>query len=317
MQGNAAVPSVISFPSLDEREEWGMWGPAIILLTLLCVLLYTGQSFFNRMFSGSYKGASEIATPVFSSLYGAIVVVLTLLLNGGRFSPSLPTVLFGMGDGVILFVYNLSMIQAARRGPYTFQSILMLFGNVVVCLLFAALFWGDHITGIQFLGIAIMLAAFVVLNAGGLKFTGIRKGYFFWVIMLFLTNGFYGVLMDSQQRVISNERNEMIILVFLTLAVISVGYLLIMKKGKIREAYVMEKRAAAFVVLSSLCAGFAVYLLMQLLKSVPSYILFTVTNGGVLVFSALLSFVILREKPTKLTILGVVLSVVSIVLLSI
>ncbi|MBQ6562565.1 MAG: EamA family transporter [Clostridia bacterium] len=293
-----------------------MWDIRIILLTFLCVALYTGQSFCNRLFSGNNKGSPDIATPVFSSVYGVLVAVVTLLLNGGRFSPSLPTVFFGMGNGVILFLYNLGMIQAARRGPYTFQSIMMLFGNVVVCLLFAALFWGDHITGLQLLGIAVMLAAFVVLNAGGLRFTGVKKGYFFWVISLFLTNGFYGVVMDAQQRTISDERNEMILLIFLSLAVISLGYMLILHRNGLREAYAMGKRAALSAVASSLCAAFAVYLLMLLLQSVPSYILYTVVNGGVLVFSAVLSFVILKEKPTKMTLVGVALSAASIVLLS-
>ena len=55
---------------------------------------------------------------------------------------------------------------------------------------------------------------------------------------------------------------------------------------------------------------------MLLLKSVPSYILLTIINGGVLVFSAALSFVVLREKPTKMTFLGIAVSVLSIVLLS-
>jgi drug/metabolite transporter (DMT)-like permease len=122
--------------------------------------------------------------------------------------------------------------------------------------------------------------------------------------------------MDAQQRTISDESNEMILLIFLSLAVISLGYMLILHRNGLREAYAMGKRAALSAVASSLCAAFAVYLLMLLLQSVPSYILYTVVNGGVLVFSAVLSFVILKEKPTKMTLVGVALSAASIVLLS-
>ena len=57
-----------------------MWDIRIILLTFLCVALYTGQSFCNRLFSGNYKGSPDIATPVFSSVYGVLVAVVTLHL---------------------------------------------------------------------------------------------------------------------------------------------------------------------------------------------------------------------------------------------
>ena len=161
-----------------------------------------------------------------------------------------------------------------------------------------------------------MLAAFVIFNAGGLTLSGVKKGYFFWCTLLFLTNGFYGVLMDAQQRSMPDERNEMIMVVFLSLGVISLIYLLVSQKGKIGSAFAMSRKTAAFASLSSLCAAFAVFLLMLLLKSMPSYILLTIINGGVLVFSAALSFLVLREKPTKMTFLGIAVSVLSIVLLS-
>ena len=289
----------------------------IVLLSILCVGFYTGQSFLNRLFSGSYTGSPETATPVFSCIYGAVVLVVTFLLNGCRFSPSGLTVLFGIIDGLILFFYNLGMIQTAHRGPFTFQTIVRHFGSILLCLLSSVLLWGDRITGTQLAGIGVMLLALVVLNAGGFRFTEVKKGYFFWVFSLFLTNGLYGVLMDSQQRMFPEERNEMIMITFGSLAVIS-GIFLLCTKGKdAPAAFAMSPRAAACAVGSSLCAAFAVYLLMFLLRYVPGFIMFTVNNGAVLVMIAILSAVILKEKPSRATIAGVILSLISIALLSV
>ena len=100
----------------------------------------------------------------------------------------------------------------------------MLFGSIVVCLLFSAAYWGDRLTFSQMAGIAVMLIAFVVLNGGGIDFRGVKKGYFFWVISLFFTNGIYGVLMDAQQRLYVQERNEMIIVTFFSSSVVSLLY---------------------------------------------------------------------------------------------
>lgn len=287
----------------------------ILLLMILCVGFYTGQTFMNRMFSGRYKGAPTVAGPVFSVIYGAIVAVLVFLLNGMRFSPSTGTLILGIVNGLILFLYNLGMVQAARRGPYTFQSITMLFGSIVVVLIFSVLVWKDSVTALQLAGILIMLCAFVLLNAGGLTFSGIKKGYYFWIVILFFSNGFYGVLMDAQQRLYTDERNEMIMLTFGALALISILYLKLVAKAVLKEAFAMDKRSACYAALSSVCAAFAVFLTMVLLKSVPSYVLYTIKNGGILVMSALLSAIILKEKPTGKTLAGVALSVVSIVML--
>lgn len=287
----------------------------LIGLVVLCILLYTGQTFLNRLFAGAYPGKADSASLAFSVIYGVLVCFVTFLLNGCVFSPSRLTVILGIANGFILFFYNLGMIQAGRRGPYTIQSIVMLFGSIVVCLCFAALYWGDRVTPLQLAGIAVMLAAFVALNSGGTKTTAIKKGFFFWVASLFFTNGFYGVLMDAQQRLIANERNEMIMVTFGTLAVIAVLYQLI-RREDLKAAYGMGRRAWVYAVLCSVCAAFAVFTLMILLRYIPSYILLTIANGSILVINTLLSATVLKEKLSKVTIVGVILSAVSIVMLS-
>ena len=287
-----------------------------MLLLAACILCYTGQTFFNKLFSMRYSGPEAAATPVYASLYGLVVGLVSLCLNGLSFSPSGMTLILGCINGVILFLYNLSMINAARSGPFAFQSIVMLFGSIVVCLVFSALWWGDRMTVTQLIGIAVMLAAFVLLNSGGLSFAGVEKGYFFWVTLLFFSNGIFGVLLDAQQRAMPGERNEMIIATFLSSAAVSLAYLFTAKRKLVSKAFKMDGRSWLFALLSAGCASFAVYLLMTLLQYIPSYILYTVNNGSILVLSVLLCAVVLKEKMTKKAVAGIALSVVSIVLLS-
>ena len=58
-------------------------------------------------------------------------------------------------------------------------------------------------------------------------------------------------------------------------------------------------------------------MLMALLTYIPSYILYTVCNGSILVLSAILCRIVLKEHMTKLTVAGILLSAISIILLSI
>ena len=289
----------------------------VVLMTVVCIACYTGQTFFNKLFSMHYKGPEAAATPVYAVLYGALVSAVTLALVRFQLNPSRETVLLGCINGVVLFLYNLGMIRASRTGPYAFQSIVMLFGSIVVCLLFSAAYWGDRLTFSQMAGIAVMLIAFVVLNGGGIDFRGVKKGYFFWVISLFFTNGIYGVLMDAQQRLYVQERNEMIIVTFFSSSVVSLLYLLISQRERSLQAFQMGRAAWGFAAGSGLCAALAVYMLMALLTYIPSYILYTVCNGSILVLSAILCRIVLKEHMTKLTVAGILLSAISIILLSI
>ncbi len=289
----------------------------VVLMTMVCIACYTGQTFFNKLFSMHYKGPEAAATPVYAVLYGALVSAVTLALVRFQLNPSRETVLLGCINGVVLFLYNLGMIRASRTGPYAFQSIVMLFGSIVVCLLFSAAYWGDRLTFSQMAGIAVMLIAFVVLNGGGIDFRGVKKGYFFWVISLFFTNGIYGVLMDAQQRLYVQERNEMIIVTFFSSSVVSLLYLLISQRERSLQAFQMGRAAWGFAAGSGLCAALAVYMLMALLTYIPSYILYTVCNGSILVLSAILCRIVLKEHMTKLTVAGILLSAISIILLSI
>ena len=289
----------------------------VVLMTMVCIACYTGQTFFNKLFSMHYKGPEAAATPVYAVLYGALVSAVTLALVRFQLNPSRETVLLGCINGVVLFLYNLGMIRASRTGPYAFQSIVMLFGSIVVCLLFSAAYWGDRLTFSQMAGIAVMLIAFVVLNGGGSDFRGVKKGYFFWVISLFFTNGIYGVLMDAQQRLYVQERNEMIIVTFFSSSVVSLLYLLISQRERSLQAFQMGRAAWGFAAGSGLCAALAVYMLMALLTYIPSYILYTVCNGSILVLSAILCRIVFKEHMTKLTVAGILLSAISIILLSI
>ena len=289
----------------------------VVLMTMVCIACYTGQTLFNKLFSMHYKGPEAAATPVYAVLYGALVSAVTLALVRFQLNPSRETVLLGCINGVVLFLYNLGMIRASRTGPYAFQSIVMLFGSIVVCLLFSAAYWGDRLTFSQMAGIAVMLIAFVVLNGGGIDFRGVKKGYFFWVISLFFTNGIYGVLMDAQQRLYVQERNEMIIVTFFSSSVVSLLYLLISQRERSLQAFQMGRAAWGFAAGSGLCAALAVYMLMALLTYIPSYILYTVCNGSILVLSAILCRIVLKEHMTKLTVAGILLSAISIILLSI
>ena len=136
--------------------------------------------------------------------------------------------------------------------------------------------------------------------------------------MLFIANGFYNVIMDAQQRTTANTlRNEMILITFFTSAVISLDWLLFMKRSEAPKAFVMPKKAAFFAIGSSLAAAVAANVQLAALRFVPASILFTTLSGGLLIINTVLSVGVLKEKVTRLQIAAIAVAVASLIFLNV
>lgn len=285
-----------------------------------CILCYTFQGLFGKIYSTAYAGEESDATPVFSTLYGVIVsIIVFAAVMGFRFEASLATWGMGVANGLMLFLYNLGVIKASRTGPFSLQSIFRLFGGVVVPMAFSLLLWGEKLSGLQVAGIVAMLASFVVINLDGNAFKGIKKGYAFWVALLFVVNGLYGTLMAGQQRVMNNAQgNEMIVITFLSSAIISLISLIVTRRQDTVKAFQMNSKAWGSAVGAGIVAALAVVQLMLLIGRLGDMlsVFYTVENGLVLVLTVVMSAIMFKEKLDRNVIIGIAISVASLVLLS-
>ncbi len=287
-----------------------------IAVVLACVVLFTFKSLLNKMFALSYEGDKSAATPVFAMISCIGVAVATWAIGGFSFTPSTPTWGYGLLNGIMLFLFNLSVIQASLTGPYSFQSLMSTSGSILMPLVFTVLLHSDSLTAMQVTGIAIMLFSFVLFNLKGLTLSGSKKGYMAWVILLFFANGFYGVLLETQQVAMARtERDEMITITFSVCAIISLVYLWMKKKGAILEAFRMSKKSWMSAITSTVLYTAATNLVVFGLSLMQATIFHTSLNGGVLIFSVLLGTVMFREKFDIYKGVGLVLAVAALVLL--
>ena len=231
---------------------------AFLLVTLL-VVLYSFQSLFLKLFSAKYPAEkSALASTVFNISYGAFAGITTLCAMGFRFSASKVTLICGLVNAVTLLCYNVSMIQASRKGSYAFQMIAMLFGGIVVPMLHSVIFLGDRLSLLQCLAVALMLVSFVLMNLQGLSLKGSGKSFLLWCLALFFSNGLYGILMNYQQlRMNGAERNEMIVLTYLGMAVLCALFQGAKDAKGLARGFKMPARPLIFLLACCLCATLA------------------------------------------------------------
>ena len=283
------------------------------------VTLYSLQALFIKLYSAAYDGRNrDVATGVFSVSYGLFIAIVTLLSAGLRFSPSPLTLLYGALNAGVLLLYNHSIINSGKRGSYAFLMICSVFGGILVPLAAARILFSETLTALQLAGVGLMLAAMLLMNSRNLSLKGSQKGYYLWCALLFLSNGMYGAVMNVQSTVMDGrERSEMLIILFGLSALFAFGTEAVNGRGRdVLRGYKMGMRPALFLICACVSAFLAANLLLYLLTLMPSGILYTVDNGGVLLLSLLYSVTLFREKLTPLQLLGMAMALGSIVLVN-
>lgn len=278
------------------------------LLILVLILLYTGQSFFCRLYTGKYPGDPDATTPIFSVVSGLITALSAFVfaLCVG-FHWNWQIIAMGLLNSFVLAIYNFCMVKASERGPYSIQMTMMLSGGIIIPALFSYIY-GKGLEPLGWLFVAIIAVSILLVSKkkGESLFSG---GLQFWAfcIALFIFNGLYGAVMAHQSiyAVTANSKNELIICTFGFSAVINVILGFVQRKKRFVTDFKQSKLSLLCLLLSSGFTASAVILLTVLINSgMSTDILFTFDNAGVLLFSVLFSFVVFKEKLSVLNLVG-------------
>lgn len=288
-----------------------------VFLIALIVILYSFQTLFCTLYNNNYTGKAENASSVFCILESVAIAAFTWAWVGFKFELSPMTLLFGVLNSVALFGYNTSLIKAGAKGSYAFMNVSLLFGGILVPLLYTTIFLGDTLSWYQYLAIGLMLVSFVLMNYKEIKLKDTPWTYYVFCALLFICNGMYGTFLKMQSDYNVNQKNEMIILTFGIMGIIALFQLVFKEKKNTVKAFKMSKKAVLPLVFCLVSAALAINILVLVIPMVNTAVLYTVENGGVLLLSAIYSFIFFKEKPNFGTILGMIVAAVSITVLSI
>ncbi len=289
---------------------------AIILLAVL-TLLHSFQTLFCTLYTSRYPGKGELASPVFCILQSIVIALFTWIVGGFPTEAAPLTILFGTLNALMLFGFNTSLIKAGALGSYAFMNMMLLFGGILVPVVYSALFVeGESLGTMQLVAIGLMLLAFVLMNIKEIRLKGTKPIYYVYCLLLFLCNGFYGTLLKMQSVHYSQQKDAMVVISYALMGVIAVVQLGMKEKKEIFKAFRLGSNAILPLILSLVSSALAINVLTSVMPLADAATLFTVDNGGVLVLAAVYSFVIFKEKPNINKILAMVLAVVSILIFS-
>lgn len=286
-------------------------------MVALMIVLYTLQSFFCKVYSEAYPGESDPSSAVFSMVSGLFIAFAGLILAGFRIQASPITVWLGLANAAVVFLFNLFMVSASKSGPYSVQMTFMLSGGILIPALVANLFFHDHLSLIQWISVAVIVIAIALVSykSGDRAIRGKR----FWVfcVGLFLTNGLYGMLLDTQQRRSgTEEKEEMAMITYLGVFLLAVIFAAVKRRGNFFRDFRQTRKSLVFLLLCSLISAAALMLMLHTLARMDTTVVYTFDNAGVLLFSVLCSAVFFREKLSAVNIAGCVLMAAGLICVS-
>jgi drug/metabolite transporter (DMT)-like permease len=268
------------------------------------IILYTLQSFLTRLYSDHYPGDPDMASPVFTIVSGLVVVFSALAVTGFRFAADWQTILLGLFNGVALVVYNNSIIKASQRGPYSVMMVFQISGAIIIPILVAAVAFDDQISVVQIVCIAVVLLSVYLIGKkdGEAK---PRKGFWLASLLLGISNGIYGSILDVQQRITGPEQKEELVAVTFAVAVaISTVILASRQKKNFFGVMKQTKISLVYLLACSVIVAAGLFFLTSLISMMDLAILYTFDTSGVLVLSVLCSCVFLKEKISWKNALG-------------
>ena len=313
-----------------------------ILLIIPVIMLYSFQGIFMKMYSMNYTPNKEDSSTVYSVMNGLFVALFTLIFRfafrGFGFALTPTIAILVVVNVAAVFFFNKALVEASARGPYSEVSIFMLSGGIIIPLA-VSLFYGEELSPIRYVGIAVMFIAFVLLCFERGEKTERKPGFYAYCLALAVANGIYGTILNLEKEYEGGANNdELIILSYFLAAIVSIALLAVKSiraskpaepkdsdtdsetpslRTSLLAPYKINLKAALFAFGACACTTIGINLLALCLKYVNVGVLYTMENGGVMVAAALLSLALFKEKIKLQKWIGIAVAAASTVLLTI
>ena len=280
-------------------------GPMYLVLAILSSAAMT-------LFLKGFRADDTNRYAIILGNYVTCVIVGFLMLKekASILHPMKPTLLFGVICG-ILFVFTLVMMQRSieKNGAILSSAFSKL--GLIIPLIMSIAFFGEKPKTLQYIGIAVVLLAVLIIN--GKQEKG-RKIYPFLLLLVLLGGGFADGMAKIFDRFGDRTQDKLYILIVFFAAGVITLVLLLTEYKKTGKAGQLKDYLAGIAV--GIPNYFSASLLLKSLSTIPAFIVYPVFSVGTILFITLVSILVFKEKPTKLQWAGLALIAAALVLLN-
>jgi drug/metabolite transporter (DMT)-like permease len=278
--------------------------------------MFSVQFLFTKQYQ--LKAGADINASFFHKMTSPILLILALFIyNGFRFEFASYSLILALLNGIIMVSISIFSIRALSKGSISNYSLYLLSGGMVLPVIYGA-FTGDSFGGFKITSILIILIGVFIKYDKKEKVNFSAYTCFF---MLFILNGLVGIVSSLHQRnpfsfsTVSPIGFSMLSCSFAMVlgATFFIIYRTLSKSQK--PPVINYIKASPYAIIDGLINGIAnLLLLIALLKIEPSA-QYPIVTGGCIFLSALFSFIIYKEKPSKKEIISITCAIIGSILI--
>lgn len=284
----------------------------------LFISLITGatKGLFGKKVSTLVTGTrGAAATNLLRMALCTLISILLLVTGIEKVSlvPDGPAIFIGIAAGVTLSAFTITWLLAVQKGAFVLISVAQMFG-VVVTLICSTLVFGTQPTLLQYLGIALLIAAVLVMGSYSKKLKGSLTAIAIVLLILCgVSSGLYDFTLKLFTTYSTSSKSMLNLLTYLVSALILGGMVLLPQKGE--KVAIPWKKIVLPILLMSVCLFLNSYFKAFSTQYLPDAALYPIYQAGGLILSTLIGAVFFQERVTVRCVIGLVLAFAAILLL--
>jgi drug/metabolite transporter (DMT)-like permease len=285
-----------------------------------------GSIILSSYLTLAFKVCQRYGINIFQAIvFNYVVCVITGSVVNGAFpftSENLHSNWIGWAlvlGALFIFLFNIIGFTAQKMGVAVASVSNKL--SLVIPFLFSLYLYGEKATGLKIAGIAIALVS-VVLTCYPSKTDGSGKqkagmGLFLFPVILFIGSGFLDTLIKYAESHFLNDSNKNAYLI-MGFAVASCIGLVMLAVQLVRKKATLQPKAILAGVLIGIPNYFSIWCLVRVLKDygTNSSAIIPINNMGIVLFSAVMAWLLFKEKLSTINWLGIVLALGAIALIA-
>ena len=268
--------------------------------------------------------ATTLAGGFVFNAVSCLSAAVMLLCWGGFGTSSVFTIVFGVFFGAVTALQGITNIAALQVGPMSYTSVIISFSTLISALS-GAMFFNESLSWAHILGIALMLASFVLAAKSDGDEKKANSKWLFLCLIAFAATGAIGIMQKvHQSSEYRSELNAFLIIAFISSAIFCSIFASLLKRRECRLADAKEKENKSkkpfwlllgIMLVSGACGAVNNKFNLYLSGVMDSAVFFPIVNGGGLVLTTFAAVLLFREKLSKKQWVGVVFGIASVVFL--
>lgn len=276
---------------------------SIIFASLNSVLLHKTKITNNDVFT-------------FNFLCAAVWCVVLFIANGFELQINKSVLIWGIIYGATQTLFILFKTLAMNSGSV---SITTLVGNcsLVISVLFCFVVWGETISLLDIVGLVLLMLGIILSTSKGSSNASSAK-WPLYLILFFVCAAAVGISFKAFSKTGNSEyASDMMIVAAVVMLIAYAVICLLTKKRNTDDGRKISKEFIIYALVSGILSCVYNRLNIYLSGALNAVIFFPAFNGGVIMLSTVLSFILLKEKLNIKTSIGILLGVAGICIIGI